>query len=75
MKTSREVSPVDELKAVGKTLQDAAITLLQAVSDAAGAVAKDTLTATNAVIAAAEEALGVAKEKLRKAGEELHKRA
>jgi hypothetical protein len=60
---------------VGTTLQDAAITLLQAGSNAVGAVAKDTLAATNAVIAAAEDTLVVAKDKLRKAGEELQKKA
>jgi hypothetical protein len=40
---------------MGRALQDAGLTLLQATSNAVGAVAKDTLTATNAVIAAAED--------------------
>jgi hypothetical protein len=71
---SGDVSPVEELKAVGKTLQDAGLMLLQAASNAVGAVAKDTLVATNAVIAAAEDTLGLAQEQLRKAGEEMRKK-
>lgn len=74
MKT-KDATPLEDLKGVGKALQDAGITLLQAASNAVGAVAKDTLSATNAVIAATEEALGVAKAKLRKASEEMHKKA
>jgi hypothetical protein len=72
---NRDVTPLEELKAVGKTLQDAGISLLQAASNAVGAVAKDTLEATNAVIVAAEDALDVAKKKLHKAGQEMHKKA
>jgi hypothetical protein len=64
--TSREVAPLEELKGIGRTLQDAGLTLLQAASKAVGAVAKDTLTATNVVVAAAEDTLDAALKKLQK---------
>jgi hypothetical protein len=64
--TSHEVAPLEELKGIGRTLQDAGLTLLQAASNAVGAVAKDTLTATNAVSAAAEDTLDAAQKKLHK---------
>lgn len=68
--TNKAVAPLEELKGIGRTLQDAGLTLLQAASNAVGAVAKDTLTATNAVIAAAEDTLDAAQKKLRKLREE-----
>lgn len=65
--TSKEVAPLEELNSIGRTLQNAGLTLLQAASNAVGALAKDTLTATNVVIiAAAEDTLDAAREKLRK---------
>jgi hypothetical protein len=67
--TNKEVAPLEELKSIGRTLQDAGLTLLQAASNAVGAVAKDTLTATNAVIAAAEDTLDAAQKSLRKVRE------
>ena len=67
--TSKEVAPLEELKGIGRTLQDAGLTLLQAASNAVGAVAKDTLTATNAIIAAAEKTLDAAQKELRKIAE------
>jgi hypothetical protein len=72
--TDKETTPLEELKSIGRTLQDAGLTLLQAASNAVGAVAKDTLTATNAVIAASEDTLDLAKQKLRKISEELQKK-
>ena len=68
--TNKEVAPLEELKGIGRTLQDAGLTLLQAASNAVSAVAKDTLTATNAVIAAAEDTLDAAQKKLRRLREE-----
>jgi hypothetical protein len=38
--TIKEVAPLEELKGVGQTLQDAGLTLLQAASNAVGADAK-----------------------------------
>ena len=67
-------TPLEELKSIGRTLQDAGLMLLQAASNAVGALAKDTLTATNAVIAAAEDTLNSAQQKLRKVGEEMQKK-
>ena len=67
--TNKEVVPLEELKGIGRTLQDAGLTLLQAASNAVGAVAKDALTATNAVIAAGEDTLDAAQKKLRKVRE------
>lgn len=64
--TNKELAPLGELKGIGRTLQDAGLTLLQAASNAIGAVAKNALTATNAVIAAAEETVDAAQKELRK---------
>jgi len=72
--TDKGTTPLEELKSIGRTLQDAGLTLLQAASNAVGAVAKDTLTATNAVIAAAEDTVDSAKQKLRKISEEMQKK-
>ena len=71
---AKEVTPLQELKGIGRTLQEAGLSLLQAASNAVGAVAKDTLTATNAVIKAAEDTLDTAREKLREVGEEMKKK-
>jgi hypothetical protein len=43
--------PVDELKAIRRSLQDAGLTLLKAATVALGAAANETLSATKTVIA------------------------
>lgn len=66
---NKDVAPLEGLKGVGRTLQDAGLTLLHVASNAVGAVAKSTLTATSTVIATAEETLDAAQKKLRKIAE------
>jgi hypothetical protein len=64
---------LDELNAIRRSLQDAGLTLLKAATAAIGAAANETLTATKAVIATADDALAAAEEKVRKVRAELRK--
>jgi hypothetical protein len=65
--------PMDELNQIRRSLQDAGLTLLKAATIAIGAAASETLSATKAVIATADDALDAAEEKLRKLRAELRK--
>jgi hypothetical protein len=67
------VKPIDELKQIRRSLQDAGLTLLKAATVAIGAAANETLSATKTVIATADDALAAAEEKLRKVRAELRK--
>ena len=65
--------PMDELREIRRTLQDAGLTLLKAATVAIGAAANETLSATKTVIATADDALAAAEEKVRKVRAELRK--
>ncbi len=71
--TEQVAKPIDELKEIRRSLQDAGLTLLKAATVAIGAAANETLSATKAVIAAADEALAAAEDKLHKVRSELQK--
>jgi len=73
-KPEEAAKPIDELKEIRRTLQDAGLTLLKAATAAIAAAADETLSATKTVIATADEALAAAEEKLRKTRAELLKR-
>lgn len=72
-KTTKAPTPVDELKDIRRSLQDAGLTLLQAATAAISAAANETFSATKAVIAAADDTLAAAEEKVRKLRKGLRK--
>lgn len=73
-KPEEAAKPMDDLKEIRRSLQDAGLTLLKAATAAIAAAADETLSATKTVIATADDALAAAEEKLRKTRAELLKR-
>jgi len=71
--TNEATKTMDELNQIRRSLQDAGLTLLKAATAAISAAANETLTATKAVIATADDALAAAEEKVRKVRAELRK--
>jgi hypothetical protein len=72
-KPEEVAKPMDELNEIRRSLRDAGLTLLKAATVAIGAAADETLSATKAVIATADDALATAEEKLRKVRAEMRK--